>query len=83
MGVVFVNIFGGLTLCDMIAEGIVRAFKEVGVGRPVVVRLRGTNERRGREVLRGAGLDIRVCEGFEEAVGEVGRLIEGQGGVKG
>ncbi|PSN61864.1 hypothetical protein BS50DRAFT_613467 [Corynespora cassiicola Philippines] len=79
VSVVFVNIFGGLTLCDMIARGIVMAFEEVGVDRPVVVRLRGTNEREGQEVLRGAGLPIAVFDGFEEAVEEVGRLIEGGG----
>lgn len=80
VGVVFVNIFGGLTLCDMIAEGIVLAFKEVGVEKPVVVRLRGTNEERGREVLEGAKLPIRAFDGFEEAVREVGRLVGEVGG---
>ena len=83
MDVVFVNIFGGLTLCDMIAEGIVRAFEEVGVGKPVVVRLRGTNEGKGREVLERSGLGIKAFDGFEEAVGEVGRLVkEGREGKK-
>jgi len=76
VGVVFVNIFGGLTLCDMIAEGIVLAFKEVGVGKPVVVRLRGTNEEEGRRVLEEARLPIHAFDGFEEAVGKVGELVE-------
>ncbi|KAF2273567.1 uncharacterized protein EI97DRAFT_435989 [Westerdykella ornata] len=74
VAVIFVNIFGGLTLCDMIAEGIIMAFKEVGVEVPVVVRLRGTNEEVGRSVLARAGLPIRAFEDFEDAVREVGRL---------
>ncbi|KAF2473867.1 succinyl-CoA ligase-like protein subunit alpha [Lindgomyces ingoldianus] len=77
VSVVFVNIFGGLTLCDMIAEGIILAFKEVGVEKPVVVRLRGTNEEMGREVLEKASLPIRAFDDFEEAVKEVGRLSGG------
>ncbi|KAF2855854.1 succinyl-CoA ligase-like protein subunit alpha [Plenodomus tracheiphilus IPT5] len=74
VSVVFVNIFGGLTLCDMIAEGIVMAFKEVGVEKPVVVRLRGTREEEGRRVLGEAGLPIWGFDGFEEAVEKVGEL---------
>lgn len=50
--VIFVNIFGGLTLCDMIAEGIVMAFKDLKMQVPVVVRLRGTNEEKGQHMVR-------------------------------
>jgi succinyl-CoA synthetase alpha subunit len=74
VSVVFVNIFGGLTLCDMIAEGIILAFKEVGVEKPVVVRLRGTNEEEGRKVLMQAKLPIHAFDDFEEAVLKVGEL---------
>ena len=49
--VVFVNIFGGLTLCDMIAEGIMLAYKDLGIKVPVVVRLRGTNEKVGQKMV--------------------------------
>lgn len=48
---IIVNIFGGITMCDMIAEGIVIAFEELGVKVPVVVRLRGTNEDLGRKIV--------------------------------
>jgi succinyl-CoA synthetase alpha subunit len=48
---VFVNIFGGLTRCDMIAEGIILAFKELDMQVPVVVRLRGTNEELGQQMV--------------------------------
>lgn len=49
--VLFVNIFGGLTRCDMIAEGIMMAFKELQMDKPVVVRLRGTNEKLGQDMV--------------------------------
>lgn len=77
VAVVFVNIFGGLTLADMIAEGIILAFKEVGVNKPVVVRLRGTNEEKGQEVLARANLPIFAINDFEEAVRKVGELANG------
>jgi len=79
VSVVFVNIFGGLTLCDMIAEGIIMAFKEVGVDKPVVVRLRGTNEEMGQKVLSEAKLPIHAFDDFEEAVAKVGELAGGEG----
>ena len=49
---IFVNIFGGLTLCDMIAEGIILAYKDLDIKLPVVVRLRGTNEDIGQRMVR-------------------------------
>ena len=49
--VIFVNIFGGLTLCDMIAEGILLAFKDLDMKIPIVVRLRGTNEEKGQQIV--------------------------------
>ena len=49
---IFVNIFGGLTRCDMIAEGIILAFKELSLKMPIVVRLRGTNEAIGQKMVR-------------------------------
>ena len=48
---IFVNIFGGLTLCDMIAEGIMLAYRDLGIKLPVVVRLRGTNEEIGQTMV--------------------------------
>lgn len=48
---VFVNIFGGLTRCDMIAEGIILAFRDLNMQVPVVVRLRGTNEELGQKMV--------------------------------
>lgn len=48
---IFVNIFGGLTRCDMIAEGIIMAFQDLHLKVPVVVRLRGTNEEAGQKMV--------------------------------
>lgn len=48
---IFVNIFGGLTLCDMIADGIMLAYKDLAIQVPVVVRLRGTNEEIGQKMV--------------------------------
>lgn len=64
---VLVNIFGGIVRCDMIAEGIVGAVKEVGVNVPVVVRLEGTNADLGKKVLDESGLDIIAAESLTDA----------------
>ena len=55
---IFVNIFGGIVRCDMIAEGIIAAVKEVGVKVPVIVRLEGTNVEEGKKLLKESGLAI-------------------------
>lgn len=65
--VIFVNIFGGLTLCDMIAEGITLAFKDLSMKVPVVVRLRGTNEEKGQEMISKSGLPLHAFDDFGEA----------------
>ncbi len=64
---VLVNIFGGIVRCDMIAEGIIGAVKEVGVNVPVVVRLEGTNADLGNKVLSESGLDIIAAESLTDA----------------
>jgi len=64
---VLVNIFGGIMRCDIIAEGIMSAFKEVGVKVPVVVRLEGTNVELGRRMLAESGLDIISANGLTDA----------------
>ena len=65
--VVFVNIFGGLTLGDMIAKGVVLAFKELSPRVPVVVRIRGTNEKEGQRIIAESGLPLFAFDDFEEA----------------
>jgi succinyl-CoA synthetase beta subunit len=49
--VIFINIFGGITRCDVVAEGLVNAFSEMDVKTPVVLRLSGTNEEQGRKII--------------------------------
>tara|TARA_R110000772_G_scaffold66437_1_gene148048 strand:+ start:1774 stop:2940 length:1167 start_codon:yes stop_codon:yes gene_type:complete len=75
---VLVNIFGGIVRCDMIAEGIIGAVKEVGVKVPVVVRLEGTNAELGREVLKNSGLDIIAAESLTDAATKVVAAAEGK-----
>ena len=64
---ILVNIFGGIMRCDIIAEGIITAVKEVGVQVPVVVRLEGTNVELGRQMLRDSGLSIISADGLTDA----------------
>jgi succinyl-CoA synthetase beta subunit len=68
---ILVNIFGGIVRCDLIAEGIISAVKEVGVSVPVVVRLEGTNVDKGRELLATSGLDIIAAEDLTDAAMKV------------
>ncbi len=64
---ILVNIFGGIVRCDLIAEGIIDAVREVGVTVPVVVRLEGTNVKKGRELLSDSGLDIITADDLTDA----------------
>ena len=64
---ILVNIFGGIVRCDLIAEGIIAAVKEVGVEVPVIARLEGTNAELGREALAGSGLEITAAEDLTDA----------------
>lgn len=65
--VIFVNIFGGLTLGDMIANGILLAFKELDMKIPIVVRIRGTHEAEGQRIIAESGLSLHAFDDFEEA----------------
>jgi succinyl-CoA synthetase beta subunit len=63
--VLFINILGGITRCDEVAKGILEAKEKVGVTKPLVIRLMGTNEDEGKQILTEAGID--VLESMEEA----------------
>ncbi len=67
---ILVNIFGGIVRCDLIAEGIIAAVKEVGLTIPVVVRLQGTNVEKGRELLARSGLAITPADDLNDAAGK-------------
>ena len=73
---VLVNIFGGIVRCDMIAEGVIAAVREVGVKVPVVVRLEGNNAARGAEVLAASGLNIIAARSLSEAAKRVVEAAE-------
>jgi succinyl-CoA synthetase beta subunit len=64
---ILVNIFGGIVRCDLIAEGVVAAAQDLGVGVPLVVRLQGNNAAEGRAILSTSGLDITPAETLREA----------------
>lgn len=68
---VFVNIFGGIVRCDLIAEGIISAVREVDVAVPVVVRLEGTNVERGRQLLAESDFNIITAESLTEGARQV------------
>ncbi|MDX1367132.1 ADP-forming succinate--CoA ligase subunit beta [Pseudomonas sp.] len=75
---VLVNIFGGIVRCDMIAEGIIGAVKEVGVKIPVVVRLEGNNADLGAKVLAESGLNIIAATSLTDAAQQVVKAAEGK-----
>ncbi|MAY56491.1 ADP-forming succinate--CoA ligase subunit beta [Pseudohongiella sp. SYSU M77423] len=75
---VLVNIFGGIVRCDMIAEGIIGAVKEVGVKVPVVVRLEGNNADVGAKVLKDSGLNIIAAKSLTDAAQQVVKAAEGK-----
>ncbi len=68
---VMVNIFGGIMRCDIVAGGIVKAAKEIGIKVPVVVRLEGTNVEEGKKILADSGLNLIVAEGLEDAAKKI------------
>src|SRR3984885_11790906 len=74
---VLVNIFGGIVRCDLIAEGIINAVKNVGVPVPVVVRLEGTNAERARALLAKSGLTITAAADLTDAARKVVALARG------
>jgi succinyl-CoA synthetase beta subunit len=68
---ILVNIFGGIVRCDLIAEGVIKAVKEVGVKVPVVVRLEGTNADRARDMLARSGLAITAAADLTDAAKKI------------
>jgi len=68
---ILVNIFGGIVRCDMIAEGIIEAVKDVGVQVPVVVRLEGTNVEKGKELLEHSDLELIAADDLSDAAKKI------------
>ncbi|MGG4553117.1 ADP-forming succinate--CoA ligase subunit beta [Paenibacillus humicus] len=72
---IFVNIFGGIMKCDVIASGIVEAAKQVGLNRPLVVRLEGTNVELGKNILANSGLAIVSADSMADGAQKIVELV--------
>jgi succinyl-CoA synthetase beta subunit len=68
---VLINIFGGILRCDVLAEGVVAAVKELGVPVPIVIRMEGTNVEQGKRLLRESGLNFTTADSMDEAAERV------------
>ncbi len=73
---ILVNIFGGIMRCDIIAEGVIAAAKDVGINVPLVVRLEGTNVNQGKEILKNSGLDIITADDLGEAAEKIVQSVK-------
>ncbi len=72
---IFVNIFGGIMKCDVIAEGVVKAASELGLEVPLVVRLEGTNVTKGKEILNESGLNITAASSLADGAEKIVKLV--------
>jgi len=75
---ILVNIFGGIMKCDTIAEGVVAAAKEVHLSVPLVVRMRGTNEEVGKQILKNSGLPIISADTMDQAAEKIVAAVSGK-----
>ncbi|NQW15398.1 MAG: ADP-forming succinate--CoA ligase subunit beta [Rhodobacter sp.] len=74
---ILVNIFGGIMRCDVIAEGVVAAVKEVGLIVPLVVRLEGTNVELGKDIIRNSGLNVIAADDLGDAAQKIVKAVRG------
>jgi succinyl-CoA synthetase beta subunit len=75
---ILVNIFGGIMRCDVIAEGVVAAVKEVGLRVPLVVRLEGTNVERGKHIISTSGLNVISADDLDDAAQKIVKAVKAQ-----
>jgi succinyl-CoA synthetase beta subunit len=68
---VLINIFGGILRCDVLAEGLIAAVRELEVKVPIVIRMEGTNVETGKKMLRDSGLDFTTADRMDEAAEKV------------
>jgi succinyl-CoA synthetase beta subunit len=71
---VFINIFGGILRCDVLATGVVAAARELGMKVPVVIRMEGTNVEMGKQILADSGLNLTIAEGMKDGAAKIVRL---------
>ena len=74
---ILVNIFGGIMRCDIIAEGIIAAVKEVGLQVPLVVRLEGTNVELGKEIIANSGLNVIAADDLKDGAEKIVKAVKG------
>jgi succinyl-CoA synthetase beta subunit len=74
---ILINIFGGIMRCDIIAEGVIAAVKDVGLKVPLVVRLEGTNVELGRDIIRNSGLNVIAADDLSDAAEKVVQAVRG------
>jgi succinyl-CoA synthetase beta subunit len=74
---ILVNIFGGIMRCDVIAEGVVAAVKEVGLQVPLVVRLEGTNVEKGKEIINNSGLNVIAADNLSDGAEKIVKEVKG------
>jgi succinyl-CoA synthetase beta subunit len=74
---ILVNIFGGIMKCDVIAEGVVAAVKQVGLKVPLVVRLEGTNVEQGKQIIRASGLNVLPADNLDDAAQKIVKAVKG------
>ena len=74
---ILVNIFGGIMRCDVIAEGVIAAVKEVGLKVPLVVRLEGTNVELGKDIIRNSGLDVIAADDLRDGAEKIVKAVKG------
>ena len=74
---ILVNIFGGIMRCDVIAEGVIAAVKEVGLKVPLVVRLEGTNVEKGKEIIRTSGLYVIAADDLKDGAEKIVKAVKG------
>ncbi|WJR78610.1 ADP-forming succinate--CoA ligase subunit beta [Bradyrhizobium sp. NP1] len=74
---ILVNIFGGIMRCDVIAEGVVAAVKQVGLKVPLVVRLEGTNVEQGKKIIRESGLNVVPADNLDDAAQKIVKAVKG------
>ena len=74
---ILVNIFGGIMRCDVIAEGVVAAVKDVGLKVPLVVRLEGTNVEKGKEIIRNSGLNVIAADDLKDGAQKIVKAVKG------
>ena len=73
---ILINIFGGIMRCDVLAQGVVDAAKEINIGVPLVVRLAGTNFKEGKEILDNSGLKLISAENLDDAAKKIVEAIK-------